>query len=237
MLRFEYRAIAPDGSFLNGEVYSEDSESANQELQSRGLNVQTIGPGTIPIWIQTIEKCLTQREEMIGCLESCRSQSAWLNSDGQLATLIRRLRGGAGASEFVAERELAMFLPLILLFAPNRNAASEFNDWIQSYLSQSNQRRLIWKLEAGGEPWSSLANQHLVTYSQSRSLFAMRENELRIWTLLRLAGCKRVAERRRAYTLVSLVQPISILLIAVFVLWTCFMCFGPLVSLVTSLSG
>jgi len=146
MLRFEYRAIAPDGSFLNGEVYSEDSESANQELQSRGLNIQTIGPGTIPIWIQTIEKCLTQREEMIGCLESCRSQSAWLKSDGQLATLIRRLREGAGANEFVAERELAMFLPLILLFAPNRNAASEFNDWIQSYLSQSNQRRLIWKL-------------------------------------------------------------------------------------------
>ena len=98
-------------------------------------------------------------------------------------------------------------------------------------------RKASEKIEAGGEPWSSLANQHLVTYSQSRSLFAMRENELRIWTLLRLAGCKRVAERRRAYTLVSLVQPISILLIAVFVLWTCFMCFGPLVSLVTSLSG
>ena len=92
------------------------------------------------------------------------------------------------------------------------------------------------KIEAGGDPWRSLAEQHLVTKPQSHSLSAMRENELRIWTLLRLAGCKRAAERRRVYTFVSLVQPISILLIAVFVLWTCFMCFGPLVSLVTSLS-
>ena len=92
------------------------------------------------------------------------------------------------------------------------------------------------KIVAGSEPWSSMANQNLVTYSQSRSLSAMRENELRIWTLLRLASCKRVAARRRAYTFVSLVQPVSILLIAVLVLWTCFMCFGPLVSLVTSLS-
>ena len=28
----------------------------------------------------------------------------------------------------------------------NRNSASEFNDWIQSYLRQANGRRLIWKL-------------------------------------------------------------------------------------------
>ena len=92
------------------------------------------------------------------------------------------------------------------------------------------------KIEAGGDPWRSLSEQHFVTHSQSQSLTEMKENELRIWTLLRLADCKRVAERRRAYTFVSLFQPIFILLIAVFVLWTCFMCFGPLVSLVTSLS-
>ncbi len=92
------------------------------------------------------------------------------------------------------------------------------------------------KIEAGREPWDSLANLHLVTFSQSRNLSAMQDNELRTWTLLRLAGKKRARERRRAYTLVSLVQPITILLIAVFVLWTCIMCFGPLVSLVTSLS-
>ena len=92
------------------------------------------------------------------------------------------------------------------------------------------------KIEAGSEPWASLANQHLVTASQSRNLSAMQDNELRSWTLLRLAGNKRAGERRRAYTLVSLIQPISILLIAVFVLWTCIMCFGPLVSLVTSLA-
>ena len=91
-------------------------------------------------------------------------------------------------------------------------------------------------IEAGGDPWPSLAEQYLVTNAQSHSLSAMRENDLQIWTLLRLAGCKRAAERRRAYTIVSLFQPISILLIAVFVLWTCFMCFGPLVSLVTSLT-
>jgi len=83
---------------------------------------------------------------MIRCLENRRSQSTWLKSDRQLATLVRRLREGAGANEFVTERELVLFLPLILLFAPNRNAASEFNDWIRSYLSQSNRRRLIWKL-------------------------------------------------------------------------------------------
>jgi type II secretory pathway component PulF len=92
------------------------------------------------------------------------------------------------------------------------------------------------KIEAGSEPWDSLATQRIVTYSQARSLSAMQDNDLRIWTLLRLAGGKRVVEQRRAYTFVSLIQPISILLIAVFVLWTCLMCFGPLVSLVTSLS-
>jgi type II secretory pathway component PulF len=92
------------------------------------------------------------------------------------------------------------------------------------------------KIEAGSEPWESLAHQHLVTVLQSRSLSAMQNNELRSWTLLRLAGSKRAGEQRRAYTIVSLVQPISILLIAVFVLWTCIMCFGPLVSLVTSLA-
>ena len=92
------------------------------------------------------------------------------------------------------------------------------------------------RMESGCEAWNSLAEQNLVTDTQSQSLSAMKENELRIWTLLRLAGCRQVAERRRAYTLVSLVQPISILLIAVMVLWTCFMCFAPLVSLITAVS-
>ena len=146
MLRFEYRAIAPDGSFRNGDVYSEDSSAAAQELRSRGLNVQAIGPGSIPTWIKTIDDCLTQRGEIISCLESCFLQSRWLKSDNQLAILIKRLREGAGANDFVTQRDLAMFLPLVLLFAPNRNSASEFNDWIQSYLRQANRRRLIWKL-------------------------------------------------------------------------------------------
>ncbi len=146
MLRFEYRAIAPDGSVLNGDVYSKNSSAAAQELQSRGLIVQAIGPGSIPAWINTIDDCLTQRGEMINSLESCCNQSRWLKSDNQLATLIQRLREGAGASDFVTQRDLALFLPLVLLFAPNRNRASEFNDWIQSYLRQANGRRLIWKL-------------------------------------------------------------------------------------------
>ena len=145
MLRFEYQAIAPDGSFLDGEVYSEDSEAATLELQSRGLDIQRIGPGTIPTWIQTIDRCLSQREEMIRCLEDWRSQS-WLKTDSQLTNLICRLRAGAGANQFVTDRELAPFLPLVLLFAPNRNTTTEFNDWIQSYLKQSNRQRLIWKL-------------------------------------------------------------------------------------------
>ena len=92
------------------------------------------------------------------------------------------------------------------------------------------------KIESAGDPWNSLADQHLLSHQQSQSLSAMQESELRNWTLLRLADCKQVAERRRAYTFVSLVQPISILLIALAVLWTCVMCFGPLVSLVTSLT-
>ena len=60
MLRFEYQAIAPDGSFfLDGEVYSENSETAALELQSRGLDIQRIGSGTIPPWIKTIDRCLS----------------------------------------------------------------------------------------------------------------------------------------------------------------------------------
>jgi type II secretory pathway component PulF len=145
MLRFEYQAIAPDGSFLDGEVYSENSEAAALELQSRGLDVQRIGPGTIPTWIETIDQCLGQREAIIRCLEDWRSQS-WLRSDSQLTNLICRLRSGAGANQFVTDRELAPFLPLVLLFAPNRDTTTELNDWIQSYLKQSNRQRLIWKL-------------------------------------------------------------------------------------------
>lgn len=41
------------------------------------------------------------------------------------------------------------------------------------------------RIEAGGDPWPSLAEQHLVTNPQSHSLSAMRENDLQIWTLLR----------------------------------------------------
>ena len=96
-------------------------------------------------WLQTIDLCLEQRQEMISCLESCRSHAKWLKSDRQLTNLLNRLREGAGANEFVSNDELAMFLPLVLLFSPNRNCASEFNDWIQSYLRQTNRRRLIWK--------------------------------------------------------------------------------------------
>ena len=92
------------------------------------------------------------------------------------------------------------------------------------------------KIESGGDPWHSLADQQLVSHQQSQSLSAMQESEMRNWTLLRLADGKQIAERRRAYTFVSLVQPITILLIALAVLWTCVMCFGPLVSLVTSLT-
>ena len=97
-------------------------------------------------------------------------------------------------------------------------------------------QRASRKIEIGSDPWHSLADQNLLSHLQSQSLSAMHESELRNWTLLRLAGCNQVAERRRAYTFVSLVQPISILLIALVVLWTSFMCFGLLVSLVTSLT-
>ena len=96
-------------------------------------------------------------------------------------------------------------------------------------------RRAGLSIGSGGEPWHSLADQNLLSHQQSQSLSAMQESEMRIWTLLRLAECKQVAERRRAYTFVSLVQPISILVLALAVLWTCFMCFGPLISLITSL--
>jgi type IV pilus assembly protein PilC len=96
-------------------------------------------------WLQTIDLCLEQRQEIISCLESCRSHVQWLKSDRHLTNLLSRLREGAGANEFVSSDELAVFLPLVLLFAPNRNSASEFNDWIQSYLRQSNRRRTIWK--------------------------------------------------------------------------------------------
>ena len=109
------------------------------------MNVQDIGSGAIPNWLQTIDQCLAQRQEMISCIESCRSQAPWLKTDNQLTNLLNRLRDGAGANDFVSNSDLAMFLPLILLFAPNRNSASEFNDWIQSYLRQANRRRVIWK--------------------------------------------------------------------------------------------
>ncbi len=146
----------------------------------------------------------------------------------------RYLPGGFSAS---SRRSVLQLLALSLCGnASLQNATSLLAKIHPAPLLRWRFRMANRKIEAGGEPWDSLANQHLVTVSQSRNLSAMQDNELRSWTLLRLAGSKRAGERRRAYTLVSLVQPISILLIAVFVLWTCIMCFGPLVSLVTSLS-
>ena len=92
------------------------------------------------------------------------------------------------------------------------------------------------QIESGSDPWQCLLGQAILSPRQSSNLAAMHDDELRVWTLMRLASGKRAAERQRSYTLVSLVQPISILIIAIVVLWTCTMCFLPLVSIITSLS-
>lgn len=153
----------------------------------------------------------------------------------RLRRFYRRYLPGAYSAR--SRRSVLQLLALSLLGNTSIQTATSLLGKIHpAFILRRRFRMASRKIESGGDPWLSLAEQHLVTHPQSQSLSAMTENELRIWTLLRLADCKRVAERRRAYTFVSLLQPISILIIAVFVLWTCFMCFGPLVSLVTSLS-
>ena len=146
MLRFEYRAIAPDGSSVDGIVHATDSDAAAQELRRMGVNFQSIGPGTVLDWTQAIDESLSQREVMVRCIEDCRAESSWLRSDAQLGTLVRRLREGAGANQFTSEATLSMFLPLVLLFGSKGDMAPQVRFWMQAYLRQSNRRRFIWKL-------------------------------------------------------------------------------------------
>ncbi len=149
MLLFKYKAIAQDGSLLAGEIQSENSASALLVLQSRGLNVQKLEAAESPTentdWLQAIDQCLEQRHDMIRCVEQCQSQARWLKTDRQLNILVNRLGQGAAATDFISNRDLAVFLPFVMLFASDRNSSSEFQDWLQSYLRQANRRRAIWK--------------------------------------------------------------------------------------------
>ena len=199
MLRFEYRALSRDGKLLVGEICANDPETAVQQLRARGMNVQSLEPGTSPIWIQTIDACLAQREEIVRCLEGCCSQSRWLRHDKGIAHLIRRLSDGASANDFVSQRDLAQFLPLVLLFDPNRKEASEFSDWSEAYLRQANKNRFIWRLFSYPVLLPLIYLTILVVMSftiipQFRQMFNEFELRLPTATLLLLSISEQISE-------------------------------------------
>lgn len=152
MFEFEYHALAPSGEPTTGTVISKSTEEARTDLQRRGLHVEFIGQGTTPEFIGAIDKCLRERDSIIGCMKECNEQSAWLKRDTNWNLLFSRLQKGASASELVTDGRLAMFLPFVMMFAPPRENGSEqkenrdFATWVRFYLQQANRRRLLWRV-------------------------------------------------------------------------------------------
>lgn len=152
LLKFEYHAIEPSGAPVTGTVIAHTPEEARSDLEQRGLNVEFIGSPTRPEFISAIDVCLQNRETIIECMRSCDTQAKWLRSDKPWNTLQKSLSNGATANEFVAIGSLAMFLPFVMMFDPNRNdlfagdRKSEFETWTRFYMQQANRRRFVWRL-------------------------------------------------------------------------------------------
>ncbi len=92
------------------------------------------------------------------------------------------------------------------------------------------------EIEQGVDSWQGLTKAGLLTPPQSYALATAPNNEIRAWTLRRLAGGMQLAAQQRSFVAFSLLQPLMVLVFASIVLFIFVSFFSVLLTLITSLA-
>ena len=100
-------------------------------------------------------------------------------------------------------------------------------------------QRLLYarnEIEQGVEAWQCLADAHLISPQQSLAISTAPSNEIRAWTLRRLAATsKEIAERRTTIGL-ALLQPLVLLVFGAIVFFVFVSFFSVLIAMILSLA-
>lgn len=93
------------------------------------------------------------------------------------------------------------------------------------------------EIEQGANVWQSMATTRLISPQEALALQKSTSSDTRSWTMNRLVDLKRSAVERRLDLMITLVQPVVILLLAATVLGVAIACLSPLFDLTNGLSG
>ncbi len=92
------------------------------------------------------------------------------------------------------------------------------------------------EIEQGVESWNCLADANILTPQQAHSLASAPSNQIRAWTLRKLATAKLNTAQRRLSIGLAIAQPIVVLIFAAIVLFIFISFFSVLTLMITSLS-
>jgi type II secretory pathway component PulF len=113
----------------------------------------------------------------------------------------------------------------------NSLAQMHYDPWMRRLLG-----RAAKQVEQGHDAWDSLASVRLFERTESRALAALPSNHVRSWALLRMAERIDVRARGRFGILLTIINPLVILLFGGLVLWFSVSLFEPLSELVHSVA-
>lgn len=92
------------------------------------------------------------------------------------------------------------------------------------------------EIEQGVESWQCLADANLLSPQQSHALATAPSNEIRAWTLRRLAATKRETAERRTTLGLTLLEPLIVLIFGAIVFFIFVSFFLVLIKMISSLS-
>ena len=156
MPKYQYEALAGDGELVSGEITADRVSDAIAQLESQGLQVESIraivsvpdSSATKKAFYDRIDQALQNRDSLIPALEALADEMPNRDASRDVRQFANELRSGATAEQFIRRDSTAAWLPLVVRGLESSSAADRYRQLMDDATRESDNRKRLRRVLA-----------------------------------------------------------------------------------------